>query len=251
LLRLLAAGAVLCLPAANAQTAGSAIETIPVNDAPTQVLQAFLHCDAQFFTALSAHADRVVALKAWVKPVAAAPNSTVTAQTAPTVQTVQIARIAVPNRSTDEGQNVVLAPPYTVHGVPFVEFIDEINTFTADNTADDSASDRAKANAPKTAYYWGFNTDAKLAAVLPVLQSLLPLNRKLTADGSIWARIDVFERGAWRGVAQHSDLKGKPAALPERALIVETHEGGGTRVVCGLQAAPLPAAELKKLRPDL
>jgi hypothetical protein len=32
---------------------------------------------------------------------------------------------------------------------------------------------------------------------------------------------------------------------------VQSHEGGGTRVVCGLHGAPLPAAELKLLRPDL
>jgi hypothetical protein len=84
-----------------------------------------------------------------------------------------------------------------------------------------------------------------------MVQALLPKPRALTADGETWARIDVFERGTWRYIAQHAALKGKPAVLPERALIVETHEGGGTRVVCGLQAAPLPASELKKLRPDL
>jgi hypothetical protein len=142
----------------------------------------------------------------------------------------------VPDRGNEEGQALALKPPFTVKGLDFIEFIDEINRFDSKQ---------------ETAYFWGFNTDAKLAQVLPVVQALLPKQRTLTADGDTWARIDVFEKGAWRKVPNHASLKGKPAMLPERALIVETHEGGGTRVVCGLQAAPLPEVGLKKLRPDL
>ncbi len=175
------------------------------SNAQEQLLQAFLHCDAQFFK-LGSHS--------------AAGHK----------------RLAVPDRRNDDGQSLAIAPPYTVRGIAFNEFIDEITRF-------DSRE--------QTAYYWGFNTDAPLDQVLPVVQSLLPKHRKLTADGHTWARIDVFEHGAWHNVANHARLKGQPATRPERALIVETHEGGGTRVVCGLQAAPLPAPELKKLRPDL
>jgi hypothetical protein len=174
-------------------------------DAQANLLRTFLHCDAQFFK-LPSHS--------------AAGHK----------------RLNVPDRRNEEGQSLALAPPYTVHGVAFNEFIDEVTRFDSREHA---------------AYYWGFNTDAPLAHVLPMVQALLDKNHKLTADGDTWARIDVFERGGWHNIANHASLKGKPATRPERALIVETHEGGGTRVICGLQAAPLPAGELKKLRPDL
>jgi hypothetical protein len=187
-------------------------------NANSDILKAFLNCDAQFFKAIAQHGAKAPALRPLTKNAAG------------------ITRLAVPDRGTEEGQALALNPPFTVNGVAFIEFIDEITRF-------DSKLE--------TAYYWGFNTDAQLPQVLSTVQALLPKRRRLTADGDTWARIDVFEKGAWRNVPQHAALKGKPALLPERALIVETHEGGGTRVVCGLQAAPLPAAELKRLRPDL
>ncbi len=174
-------------------------------DAQANLLRTFLHCDAQFFK-LASHSA------AGVK------------------------RLTVPDRRNEEGQSLVLAPPFTVQGVAFNEFIDEITRFDSREL---------------TAYYWGFNTEAPLNQVLPVVQALLDKRHPLSADGDTWARIDVFEQGAWRNITNYTSLKGKPATRPERALIVETHEGGGTRVICGLQAAPLPAGELKKLRPDL
>lgn len=190
-------------------------------NANSDIFKAFLHCDAQFFKAIAQYGAKAPALRPLTKNAAG------------------ITRLAVPDRGNEEGQALALNPPFTLNGVDFginfIEFIDEITHF-------DSKAE--------TAYYWGFNTDAKLAQVLPAVQALLPKHRALTADGDTWARIDVFEKGAWRNIPKHATLKGKPALLPERALIVETHEGGGTRVVCGLQAAPLPAGELKRLRPD-
>jgi hypothetical protein len=174
-------------------------------DAQANLLRTFLHCDAQFFKL-------------------------------PSHSAAGVKRLTVSDRRNEEGQSLVLAPPFTVQGVAFNEFIDEVTRFDSREHA---------------AYYWGFNTDAPLAQVLPVVQALLDKKHPLTADGNTWARIDVFERGVWHNIPNHASLKGKPATRPERALIVETHEGGGTRVICGLQAAPVPASELKKLRPDL
>jgi hypothetical protein len=187
-------------------------------NANSDILKAFLSCDAQFSKALAQHGAKAPALR----PL--------------TTNAAGFTRLAVPDRSNEEGQSLTLNPPFTVNGIDLIEFIDEINRLEGKFS---------------TAYYWGFNTDAKLAQVLPAVQALLPKDRSLTADGDTWARIDVFENGEWRNIPQHAALKGKPALKPERALIVETHEGGGTRVVCGLQAAPLPAGELKRLRPDL
>ena len=187
-------------------------------NANSDIFKAFLNCDAQFFKAIAQHGAKAPALRPLAK------------------NTSGITQLAVPDRGNEEGQALPLNPPFTLNGVDFIEFIDEITHF-------DSKAE--------SAYFWGFNTDAKLAQVLPTVQALLPKHRALTADGDTWARIDVFEKGAWRNIPKHATLKGKPALLPERALIVETHEGGGTRVVCGLQAAPLPAVELKRLRPDL
>jgi hypothetical protein len=184
----------------------------------SDIMRAFLSCDVQFFKAIAQHGAKAPALR----PL--------------TTNAAGVTRLAVPDRSSEEGQSLTLNPPFTVNGIDFIEFIDEINRFEGKVSM---------------AYYWGFNTDAKLAQVLSVVQGLLTKDRSLTADGDTWARIDVFEQGAWRNISQHAALKGKPALLPERALIVETHEGGGTRVVCGLQAAPLPGLELKRLRPDL
>jgi hypothetical protein len=187
-------------------------------NANSDIFKAFLNCDAQFFKAIAQHGAKAPALRPLTKNAAG------------------ITRLAVPDRGSEEGQALALNPPFTVNGVDFVEFIDEITRFDFK---------------PDIAYYWGFNTEATLAQVLPAVQALLPKHRALTADGDTWARIDVFEKGTWRNIAKHATLKGKLALLPERALIIETHEGGGTRVVCGLQAAPLPAAQLKRLRPDL
>ncbi len=184
----------------------------------SEILKAFLKCDAQFFKALAQHGAKATSLRPLRK------------------NAVGITRLAVPDRGNEDGQALTLMPPFSVTGLDFIEFIDEITHYDYKASSD---------------YYWGFNTDAKLAQVLPAVQALLPKHRALSADGDTWARIDVFEKGAWRNVPKHAALKGKPALLPERALIVETHEGGGTRVVCGLQAAPLPAGELKRLRPDL
>ena len=144
----------------------------------------------------------------------------------------------MPNRHDEDAQSLSFNPPFTVQGIAFNEFVDEITPLLGRQ---------------QTPYYWGFNTDAPLSAVLPVIQNMLRSSktRLLTADGAVWARLDVYQRGTWLPVVDHAAHKGKPATLPERVLIVETHEGGGTRVMCGLQAAPLPASELKRLRPDL
>jgi hypothetical protein len=195
-----------------------AIPMVASANANSDIFKAFLNCDAQFFKAIAHHGAKAPALRPLSKNGAG------------------ITRLAVPDRGNEEGQALPLNPPFNVNGVDFIEFIDEITRF-------DSKAE--------TAYYWGFNTDAKLAQVLPTVQALLPKHRALTADGDTWARIDLFEKGTWRNVPKHAALKGKPAVLSERALIVETHEGGGTRIMCGLQAAPLPEAELKRLRPDL
>jgi hypothetical protein len=182
------------------------------------VMGAFLQCDAAFFVSLAKQGTQITALKSHLR------------------QDVGTAHLKVADRSNEEGQTLTLNPAFDVNGLALSEFIDEITLFDGREGA---------------VYYWGFNTDAPLSTVLPVVQGLLPNNRALTADGETWARIDLFEKGAWRNVARHADLKGKPALLPERVLIVENHEGGGTRIMCGLQAAPLPASELKRLRPDL
>jgi hypothetical protein len=184
----------------------------------TAVFKAFLSCDAQFFKALTEHGEQVTALR----PLASGEAG--------------LTHLAVPDRGSDDSQALALDTAFNVEGIDFNEFVDEITRFDSHE---------------QTAYDWGFNTDAKLAQVLALVQALLPPARRLSADGDTWARIDVFEQGAWRNVPEHAELKGKPATLPERALIVQSHEGGGTRVVCGLHGAPLPAAELKLLRPGL
>ena len=200
----------------NASSASSVY--VAPNNPSAAVFQAFLHCDARFFDALERQGARINALNPALKTAAG------------------ISRIAVPDRASDEGQALTFKPTFSVNGIEFVEFIDEITQFESKS---------------ETAYYWGFNTDAPLNRVLPMVQALLPASRTLSVDGKTWARIDLFKAGQWRGVPEHALLKGKPAVLPERVLIVETHEGGGTRVVCGLQAAPLPAAVLRSLRPDV
>lgn len=193
--------------------------TAHANPRPAQeVLRAFLHCDAQFLTALARHAAQVPALR----PLKRTPSGHT--------------YLAVPNRLDEEGQTLVLTPPFKVGGVDFEAFLDEVTDFQAQQ---------------KNVYYWGFTSPQALEKVLPLVQSLLPKNAQLTADDQTWARVDVFEAGAWRNVPQHATLKGKPATRPERVLIVQANEDSGTRVICGLQAAPLPATELKRLRPDL
>jgi hypothetical protein len=194
------------------------LPALALSNPSVQVMGAFLRCDASFFKSLAQHGALISALKPHLRQLAG------------------IAHLKVTDRSNEEGQSLTLNPVFEVNGLALNEFVDEITFFNGREGA---------------VYYWGFNTDAPLTVVLPVMQGLLPNNTALTADGDTWARIDVFEKGAWRNVARHAELKGKPALLPERALIVETHEGGGTRIICGLQAAPLPASELKRLRPDL
>jgi hypothetical protein len=197
----------------------SSAHTAYANTHPAhEVLRAFLHCDAQFLTALAQHASQLPALRPLKRT--------------PTGHTY----LAVPNRLDEEGQTLALKPPFKVDGVDFEEFLDEVTELQAQQN---------------TVYYWGFTSQQSLEKVLPLVQSLLPKNAQLTADEQTWARIDVFEAGAWRNVPHHASLKGQPATRPERALIVQTNEDSGTRVICGLQAAPLPAAELKRLRPDL
>jgi hypothetical protein len=196
-----------------------AITLSPAQASPeATVFQAFLHCDAQFFTTLAKHAAQVPALRPLKRNAAGTTH------------------LAVPNRQDEEGQTLALKPPLTVNGVAFDEFLDEVTELKARQ---------------ETVYYWGFTTPQPVAIVLPVVQKLLPKAAQLTADGDTWARIDVFESGAWRNIANHAALKGQPATRPERALIVQANEDSGTRVICGLQAAPLPAAQLKRLRPDL
>ena len=142
----------------------------------------------------------------------------------------------MPNRLDEEGQILALKPPFLVNGIAFDEFLDDITELKSRQ---------------ETVHYWGFTTAEPVAKVLPLVQKLLPKTAQLTADGDTWARVDVFESGSWRNIVNHAALKGQPAHRPERVFIVQPNEDSGTRVICGLQAAPLPAAELKRLRPDL
>ena len=189
------------------------------NSPHTKLFAALLQCDASWFTALADNAGQLDEL----------PALTRSAQ--------GVSYLAVPDRrdAANDGQSIALVPPLRVVGLAFSEFIDEVNVFETQ---------------PEASYYWGLNTEAPLARVLPLVQALVG-TPKLTADGGTWARLSQFAGGRWQFVADHAALKGKPASLPERVLIVETHEGGGTRVVCGIQGAAIPRAELEKLRPDL
>ena len=185
---------------------------------PQSVFEAFLHCDAQFFAALAKDPRQIPALRPLKRNAAG------------------VTYLAVPNRMDEEGQTLALKPPFVVGGVAFDAFLDDITELKSRQ---------------QTVYYWGFTTPEPMAKVLPLIQKMLPKARILSADGDTWAWLDVFENGAWRNITNHAALKGQPATRPERALIVQANEDEGTRVICGLQGAPLPAAELKRLRPDL
>lgn len=201
------------------QCAAGLAHANPTLTPTAQVMQAFLHCDARFFTAIGKHAEHLPMLR-------------------PLKRTASgITHVAVPSRVDEEiGNSVTLKPTFKVGDIAFDTFFDEVTELTSRQ---------------QTLYFWGFTSPAPLSKVLPLIQGLLPKNGQLSADGDTWARIDVFEDGTWRNVANHASLKGQPATRPERALIVQANEDEGTRVLCGLQAAPLPANELKRLRPDL
>ncbi len=215
---------------------------VPPRNPQQAVLQAFLYCDAQWLMALTQQAEYLPE----IKPVAIKGAG-------------GISYIPVPNRRqfNVDGQTRTFSPSFKVGDIPFNEFIDEILAFSLDaSTQEAEASTQTVAdagNASMFEYYWGFNTDAKVNQVLPMIQRLLPQQQQLTANKTrdTWMRVEEFKHNQWTAIPKHHAGRDVAAQYPQRALIVQEHEGGGTRVLCGLQAAPLPEAELKRLRPDL
>ena len=199
-----------------------ALAQTPNQDPSTAVFRAFLNCDAQWFTTLSEHGAAIASFKPLKRFKA------------------NLTQLTVPNRLVEEGQTLALTPAFTMQGVVFNEFFDEINVMPVN----------AATTPAQTLYFWGFNTEAPINKTLPLVQRLIN-EPALTADGDTWARMALFDNNTWQPVADHAAYKGTPATKPERILIVQANEGGGTRVVCGLQGAPLPQAELQKLRPDI
>jgi hypothetical protein len=210
----------------------------PPKNPQQAILQAFLYCDANWLTALTQYADRLPEIKPVVIDGAGG-----------------ISYIPVPNRRQFDvdGQTRIFNPPFKVQDIAFNEFVDEILPFSIAVTSNDSAQDSHINQANLFEYYWGFNTPVKMSKVIPLIQFLLPPQQRLvkSKNGDIWARIEEFKNDQWQIVSHNHVGRDVIAKNPERALIVQEHEGGGTRVLCGLQAAPLPAAELKRLRPDL